>query len=134
MLPVITTVFAVLGDDRFDPTLCTNAFSLTPTKVLIKGESRPYPRPPVPKSEWRLEIERHTLDLNEAVAALLDVLWPRRERILDYISSHGLKTDITCNIRILSERPFYCLNRDTIEKLAFLRAEFGLDIFDFSEK
>jgi hypothetical protein len=60
------------------------------------------------------------------------MVWPHREKVRSFAREHNLSITLVCNVTIFDDRPVYELKPDTMEKLAWFGAEFGLDIFDYS--
>lgn len=131
--PLITSAFGIWGD-QLDPVECTRAIGLTPTEVEIKGQSRPEGRPPVPVTHWGITLEKRiSYSIEEPLSELLDLLWPQRERVVEFITSHPVSAIICTNITINKDRPEYCLSPETLQRLAYFKVEYCLDIFDYSD-
>jgi len=131
--PLITSVFGIWGD-QLNPAECTRAIGLTPTEVEIKGQDRPEGRPPVPVTHWGITLEkRRSYSIEEPLSELLDLLWPQRERVVEFITSHPVSAAFSTNITINNDRPEYCLSPKTLQRLAYFKVEYCLDIFDYSD-
>ncbi|SRR6266849_5432746 len=130
--PLVEAAFIISGEG-FDPHSCAAIFGLEPTAVSVRGEPRPGKRPKAPSTSWSLGVRRRAYSIDEVIEEVLDALWPRREAIKDFTQSASLKITFISHVKIFAERPQYCLSPATIERMAYFRAEFGLDIFDLSE-
>ncbi len=131
--PLITSAFGIWGDE-LDPAECTLATGLTPTELEIKGQPRPGGRPPVPVTNWGITLEKRRLySLDKALSELLDLLWPQREKMLEFIASHSVSAIFSANVTIYQDRPEYNLSPDTLQRLAYFKVEFCLDIFDYRD-
>lgn len=131
--PLITSAFGIWGDE-LDPAECTLATGLTPTEFEIKGQSRPGGRPPVPVTNWGITLEkRRYYSLDEALSELLDLLWPQREKVMEFIASHPVSAVFSANVTIHQDRPEYNLSPHTLQRLAYFKVEFCLDIFDYRD-
>jgi hypothetical protein len=130
-LPLIETAFIISGDG-FDPHSCAAIFNLAPTTVTVRGEQRPGKRPKVATTSWCVEVQRRAKSIDEVLQELLDTVWPHKDAIRAFTQSVTLKTTFTAYVKIFAERPLYCLNPATVERMAHFQAEFCLDIFDLS--
>jgi Domain of unknown function (DUF4279) len=130
-VPSIASAFIVSGDN-FDPSDCTTIFELEPTTITVRGQPRASNRPNAPTTSWCVEIKRHALSIDEVLREVIEVIWPRRDVILTFTKSASLKVTFTSHVKIYSERPEYCLSAVALERMAYFKAEFCLDIFDVS--
>ena len=131
--PLITTAFGIWGD-QLDPTECTRITGLEPTEVEIKGQPRPGGRPPVPVTNWGITLEkRRSFSIDQPLVELLDLLWPRRSNLLEFLSTHDVSSIFFSTITIYEERPEYCLSPDTLRRLSYFKTQYCLDIFNYSE-
>ncbi len=136
-LPQVTTFF-VLKDQRLDPSEVTERFGLKPTKwcaesvrtATIVPSGEPYFRHPF----WRLELTKEAVDSTDVgLQRLLDILWPKRGAIVELLAETGWTPIFGTNVTTTHDHPVYELSADTIERLAFFRGEYLLDVFDYSE-
>lgn len=130
--PRLNTSFWLTGE-CFDPRDFTKIVEMVPTDHGVRGQIRT-PRPPVPETFWRLSLEgRRCYEIDEALAELLDLLWPKREAIRSFAKSTGAAVGFDTNVTILEDRPVYSLSPRSLSRMAYLGADYGLDIFDYSD-
>ena len=83
---------------------------------------------------WSFGFKKERGDaIDEELSRLLDLLWPRRREILALVERRTLTPSFSSSISIHENRPLYCLSPETLERLAHFRAEYCMDIFDYSE-
>ncbi len=88
----------------------------------------------MPVTNWGITIEkRRVFSIDEALVELLNILWPQRAKILEFLSTHHLSATFCTNVTIYEGRPEYCLSPETLQRLAYFKTEYCLDIFDYSE-
>lgn len=130
----INAGLGIWGDD-LDPDECTRFTGVSPTKVEIKGQLRPEGRPPVRVTTWGISIERkNSYSIDEVLTELLDLIWPQREAIIEYLAQHSVSAIFAVNVTLWKERPEYCLGAETLRRLAHFGVEYCLDIFDYREE
>ena len=135
-LPEITSSFFVTADFHFDPHVVSARVPISPTYVKTKGDFRPGDRPPVVKSIWCFECEdRRIQSLDEGLREVLEVVWPHRAAILDVMCEVSLSSYFQSYVRIhdLEFRVVHELLADTIQRMADLKAEWSMDLYDFTE-
>jgi len=131
--PLITTEFYVAGDS-LDPDACTRDLGIEPTEIWRQKRPDLIPRTDLSAVSWIIRIsKRPYYSVDEAVAEILDVIWPARQSVQEFVSKNAVDVGINCNVTIAVDRPVYELSRRTIERLADIGCEFGLDIFDYSD-
>jgi hypothetical protein len=131
--PEISVHLVVAGRDGFDPDDCTRALGIQPTGVWRQKHKHLLNHPELPQASWKIGVENmRCYDVDEAVCAFLEMIWPLRGKIKAYVSSMGWRADISCNVLIRSQRPMYRLLPETLRKLAHLELEFGMDIHDLT--
>lgn len=131
--PSINTFFEIAGDD-LDPEECTRRIGLTPTEAEISGRSRPGGRLPVRVTHWTIKLEkRRVYTIDEPLTELLDILWPKRSKIMTFLLSQPFPATFGTNVTIYEDRPEYCLSPETIQRLAYFKSEYCLDIFDYRD-
>jgi hypothetical protein len=128
-LPAILTRFAVSTGDM-DPELVTRSVILQPTRILKKGQLREAPRPPVVENSWEIETPKRTLySLDESMAELLSIVWPKREEIVSFCQARHLQClFITVAWADDEHRPIYELSRESLKKIGALNASWIMDL------
>jgi hypothetical protein len=119
--------FSVLGWG-LDPHDLTRQAGAIPDRVFMG-------RPGVAEPAWCIELQSTACrSMNEAVAPLLDRVWPIRERLQHSAKSidPDVEFQLSCTIHVFRERPLYDLSASTIARLASLQASVILDILDYS--
>jgi hypothetical protein len=135
--PLITTFLHISGDD-LDPKRCTKAAGLEPTSsnalpATLPGIFLPSGRPNVMKPYWTLEIgSEKSYNIDFSLARLIDLIWPRRERVLKLVRDSLYKASFGSNVTIYEDRPLYLLTGATQRRLAYFSFDYCLDIFDYS--
>ena len=137
--PPSILVFFVISDKHLVPEDVTKLFGIKPTdtgyvgqKVFEKTGRQIYKK----KDriwEWSYEKRVNLYSTDEAVRLLLKTFWPKREIIRKFLEETKYEAGFTASVTIYEDRPVYELEKDTIEKLAYLHADFGIDIFDYSD-
>jgi hypothetical protein len=130
-VPLMTAGF-IVTEMEFDPHVCTRHFGVEPTDVRTKGDIRPGKRLPVPKSSWTLDTEWARFDSTDAVIQLLlRAIWPKRNRIRDFVKKRRLKITFVLNMKGgLGKRNFlYEFSPRTIEQIRYFRASLNLDVY-----
>jgi hypothetical protein len=80
---------------------------------------------------WSLESGwLETQELDSGIQLVLQEIWPVREQILAFCKERHARSGFSSAVDILEERAVYELSSDSISKLAYLGASYGLDIFD----
>ena len=113
-------------------TRCTEAFGIEPTEVWRQRHD--HVRKSLHTTDcWAVGLKRQPFySTDDAVRKVLEIVWPLKDKIRNFVREQNLTVTLVCNVTIFGDRPVYGLGADTIEKLAWLEAEFGLDIFDYS--
>jgi Domain of unknown function (DUF4279) len=133
-LPEITTYFLITSDAYFDPATVAQRLPIAATRTETKGELRPAPRPPVKESSWRIECEdRRIQSIDEGVCEILDIVWPHRAEILRVLSDLSLSSFFVSYVRVYDLGVIYELRAETMARMVELRAEWNMDLYDFSE-
>lgn len=130
--PELTTYFSISGWD-LDPESCTSALGLKPSEVWRQKHKHLLDHKDLPSVSWSLgEKNQREFSVSKAVEAVLDLVWPARERVIRFVSGKNFIVGVTCSVTIYEDRPIYDLSKETISRLAVLDCEFCLDIFDYS--
>ena len=128
--PEISACFVIGGMD-IDPDEVTAAVGLEPTKVWHAPEVTRRHAPDINTVEWQVALHhQRSYSTDEVVAAVLDTIWPQRDRIVAYLVRSGTNASMCCSVLIDEDRPVYELSAESVRRLAALGCEFGLDIFD----
>lgn len=118
----------VVGDS-IDFDACAAATGLSPTETWTAST----PMAGVPRMSWSVGFKKRPFEsMDEAVSSVLALVHGTETRLISFVSAHHLRLSMTCNITIIEARPLYDLSTDTMAKLAALKADFLLDIFDQS--
>lgn len=82
---------------------------------------------------WNYSTEKmDCASVSDVVEILLERLKGKEDKIVSLYKA-GHKISVVCPISILTDRPVYELSQEAISKLAEIKADFGMDIVDFSE-
>lgn len=132
--PPRVSVSFCLGGRGLDLERCTREIGVVPSRVWVQRQAGLRDRPDLNTEEWIVshdDSDSHSVD--HAVAALLDRIWPLRERVASCAQDMGAQASVTCNIHIYgdlyTDRPVYDLAVGTMRRLVELNADFALDIF-----
>jgi hypothetical protein len=129
------SVFLTLAGRDFDPDECTRAIGVAPTEVWTQRRDQLRARADLDNVVWSVGIDEASHDsVSDAVDAVLDLIWPRRDAIVRHAEQRGLRIAMSCTVRIHADAPEYSLSARTIQRLAELKAELVLDIFDHREE
>jgi Domain of unknown function (DUF4279) len=129
--PQISAWLTVTGV-QLDPDDCTRQVGMTPTRIWYQPEH--LVGKPGQLRAWSVGFERQPFDsLDQAVVALLSMVWAARQPLRDYVAAKHYEMSVTCNVTIWQDRPEYILTAKTLRQLAELECEIGLDIFDYSQ-
>ena len=83
---------------------------------------------------WSFGVEKVAgYSTDPVVGQVLDSVWPRRDSIAKFADDHKLSISICCNITIHVDRPVYELSPDNVKRMSDLKAQFLMDINDYSE-
>ena len=130
--PLISAEISVSGQS-FDPSVCTTAVGITPTRVWRQTREWLLDRPDLPNVSWLVSVEKvASYSTDETARMVLDIVWPRRKQLKRFVADHDVHLELTCSVTIHEDRPLYELSVGTMKRLVFLGADFGLDIFDYS--
>ncbi|HEX5418756.1 MAG TPA: DUF4279 domain-containing protein [Gammaproteobacteria bacterium] len=130
--PQITAHFFISGRD-FDPAAVTSVLGVDPSEVWRQERRELIARPDLPTVCWKHGFKKKPfVSIDDAVAEVLEAIWPLRDRVQQWLASNATQAGIECSVSIYNERPIYELSATTISKLSDLRCEFVLDIFDYS--
>ena len=131
--PSINVAFVIAGRD-FDPQDVTRAIGLEPTNVWHATNDAVINDARMDTVNWSVGREKLALySTDEAVREVLEIVWPNREAILQYLNASRVSATLVCNVTIWEDRPVYELAAETMSRLATLDCEFALDLFDYAE-
>lgn len=131
--PRISTHFYIAGWD-FDTDNCTAVVGVEPSEVRRQKHSELRARKDIPNVSWNLgRIRTDSYSVSESVDEILDLIWPSRDRVKDFVDGKELVIGIACTVTIRVDRPVYDLSTTTIRRLAELSCEFILDVIDYSQ-
>jgi hypothetical protein len=131
--PLISTSFTV-GGDEFDASEFSNLIETQPIKIWRQKREDLRNRPDLHNFEWIYEINKKPLwSMGETITEVLEIFWPKRNKIISFCEKNKLSTSIDCSIYIEGPiedlNPEFCLYPNLIQKLADLKAEFGMFIY-----
>jgi len=131
--PLITNFFAIT-DMALDPGECTRIFGINPTVTREATVEVPFPgRPPI-EASWSIRFDKEpSWEIEEGLRKILNIIWPQRDKIVEFLSTTGFSALFGTNVTIHASRPLYVLSPQTLEGMSYFGAEYGLDIFDYSE-
>lgn len=123
-----------LSGKRFDFDECTRSIGLRPVAVWHPPSKSLNKSLDLPDAAWSCGFEKSPLySVDDALRELLSTVWPKRIPIKECAEEKGLQISVDCNITIHEDRPIYELSPETMSKLVWFGADFGMDIFDYSE-
>jgi hypothetical protein len=132
MPPSMNVAFVIAGRD-IDPDDVTRTVGLEPSRLWHATNKTVLNDPRMSTVNWIVERCKVTFyEVDEAVRQVLDIVWPHREGILRYQLGSKASASLMCSVTIREDRPVYALSAETMSRLATLRCEFSLDIYDYS--
>jgi hypothetical protein len=133
--PLITSFFAI-GDINLDPDECTRLVGLNPTttsQAIPKG-FLPNGKVRIKDATWSIRFDKEPVwGIDEGLHRILDILWPQRDRVVEFLGTTGFSALFGTNVTIHASRPLYSLSPKTIRRMSFFGLEYLFDIFDYSE-
>ena len=130
--PSINVEFVIAGRD-FDPQTLTNTIGLVPTRVKHVTNVAVINDPSMDTVIWTIgSKDLNVYSTDEAVQKVLEIIWPNREAILQYLNANRVSAALVCNVTIWEDRPLYDLTVETMKRLITLNCEFIMDVFDYS--
>lgn len=131
--PLITTAFSLDGED-LDPSVCTREIGLEPTHAGRKGEKlRSTSHVALLTGVWTISVKQRSLDTSEGLEELLDILWPHRFALRQFLRKTLWEAAFSTSMTIREERPLYHLSAGVIHRISFFRVSYGMDIIDLSD-
>jgi len=137
--PTINTTFWVEGDE-LDPDEFTQVTAIQPVRTTKKGELSPYPvlrakGRKSPTTSWSINFKHPSYSIDTSVQEILGVIWEKRDHILNYVRD---KPNVQVGVRSTPtiyehcSEPVYDLSVATIQKLAYIGCNFGMDdVYDY---
>jgi len=133
--PLISSAFSIEGKD-FDPDECTKAIGIQPNEIGRIGEKlRPDSLGTLKISFWSISfIKEATYDLDEGLVKVLETMWPKREKILEYLRVGSFdNAAFSSTVNIYVDRPLYRIRPEVLRRFAFFGVEYIFDVHDYSE-
>lgn len=130
--PLIRTMIYISGDS-FKHEVLTEVLGLSPMEVGTKGELRSNGRTVHNETFWKHSKDIYDYSISDALKTLLSEILPNKESLNEYVKANELEISLICNVTITEERPVYQIEKDVIEQLSSIGAEFLMDIFDYSD-
>jgi hypothetical protein len=129
-IPIITTGLSIGGHD-FNPDELTSLLGIAPTQIW--RQTREWIKACLPDTntiEWRYEKrDQRESSLGEAIEAIFNVFWSKKEEIKAFMLENRLKMHVHC-------RPFgdasvvvYSIEPDVMRKMTFFGASLSLRIY-----
>jgi len=132
--PDVTAHFFVAGRD-FDSAGVTKSLGLEPTEIWQQPRPELRKRTDLANVCWKYGFKKKPFtSISDAVNEVLEVVWPLRDHVARYVSKNRVQVGIECTVTIHADRPVYELSSTVISRLADLRCEFLLDIFDYLDQ
>jgi hypothetical protein len=129
--PDILVSFSISGRD-FDLDECSMRIGRKATRTWRQRHKHLQGRVDLANTSWAVETDwRPCESVDEAVSSLLEDVWPYRDTIIEYVTNHGLPTNLECSVRIWSDAPLYGLSVESMRKLVALNTEFSLGLYDY---
>jgi len=128
MEPELKVEFLILGE--IPPEEITKVIGVPPTETWLKGDSILGTPRLQKKNGWVLapKIDEKSIDLEDYLQPLLDLLVPRAEEIAKLCDDHNLFSQICCGIDIVDDAPVIDFSRETMAKIAQLKTTLDIDI------
>ena len=132
--PLISSHFSIHGE-TLDPQDCTKTIGIIPTFAGRKGtKRRPGSLVALQTSIWTVSFSKEpSYSTDEEISRLIDLLWPHRLKVREYLSSTGFEAGFGNSVTIYEDRPLYSLSSSTIQRIAVFGVDYGLDVFDYSK-
>jgi len=130
--PIIRPSFVISGEG-WTPDECSRLIGIAPDETGTRGERPAGKGMPFLDTRWEVRVEQRGHYIDGPVRALLDRVWDRRSEIEAFLDQTGASTYVYCAVSLFGEPAGYSLSAESIRRLAALRAEFSLDIVDYSE-
>lgn len=129
MNPKIIVHFTLSG--RFDPEEITLSLGVKPSRIWRYGDPIQNTLLKYKHDVWRISTdEKESLDLQECIQTLLDLIHPYSSGLIKVSSRLNLKSEIACVINIEGDQvPAIHLNKEIIEAITELNAEFDIDLY-----
>jgi hypothetical protein len=131
--PLISSSFSV-GGNEFDSSEFSEIIEIQPTRIWKQTKPELRNRHDLNNFEWIYKIKKKPLwSIGEAVNEILEIFWLKRQKIVSYSEKNKLSISIGCSIYIddpmEDSNPELCLYPDLIQKMADLKADFGMFIY-----
>lgn len=135
MDPEIRTSFHIAGDD-FSPEDITQQLGIIPDEIWYKGDQVKNLKLIRKQTAWCLtsELETPSLNINDYIVPLIEVLYPKREILVSVCNGLGLYCEISCVIEIVNQAPILHLDPDISGKIHDLNTHLDFDIYCFREE
>lgn len=122
-MPFVTTYCEISGSD-FDSEGFAAAVDLPPGETEVAAG----------QGWWRLEVkDQRGYNTEDGLMAVLDTLWPVRDRLAQFVGEHPATVTIGSSVRMYFDNLVYGLTQPTLHRLAALGAHYSLDVQDFRE-
>jgi len=129
--PLIRTMIYISGD-TLEHEVLTELFGFPPTEIGTKGKLKANGRTSHNETFWKYSKDIYEYSVSDAILILLSELLSNKERLNEYVNTYGLEVSVICNVTITEDRPVYQIEKDVVNMLSSIGAEFLMDIFDYS--
>lgn len=132
-VPGISVTFFV-GGEKFDVSKFNNLVGITPTRIWEQKIDHLKKRTDLNNFSWSYEKQEIACwSIEEPIEQVIEIFWPHREKILMFCEENYLSISVTCSIYIddMEEdgHPLYDLSPTLMQKLSYLKAEFGMAFY-----
>ena len=115
---------------RFDPESATKIIDITPSDIWRFNDYRDKSSATFKHDGWVLSTDEiESLDVNDLLLPLLNIVYPKKKQIVDICNKFGIKSEISIEV-YSKDRAFPAIHFDidTIKRIVELNAELDIDI------
>lgn len=125
----ITVHFTLTG--KFNPDEVSEKLNIEPTKTWRVGEAIQKTLLSYKHDGWRLSSDEvETLELEEQLAKIWDIIQPYKSKIVDICAELDLVAEIACAVDLEDDQyPVLHFERESIKRISELNAEIDIDIY-----
>lgn len=112
-----------------DAAFLTNHTGLRPSRLFIKGTNPRLAGHSLDRTLWAVNVEVSSVDTSDSVRAMLDLLKPKRDVIINYIKTIECETWFESTVyTTLDNRVLYELDAPSMREIIEYNATWSLDI------
>ena len=130
--PLIRTMIFISGDSLEHAAL-TQIFEISPSEIGAKGQLGTNGKTIHSETYWKYSKDIYDYSISDALKSLLVEILPHKEHFNEYVKAKELEVCLICNVTIIEDRPIYQIEKEVINMLSSIDAEFIMDIFDYSD-